>query len=63
MGSTDVVFYCILWYNKFMVILRNKKIISIVLTACLIVGLIPVYHNAGAISKACQNSAAFREAV
>ena len=46
-----------------MVILRNKKAISIIATICLMVGLIPIYQNAGAISKACQNSAACREAV
>ncbi len=46
-----------------MVILRNKKIISIIVVICLTVGLVPVYGDAGAISKACQNSAACREAV
>lgn len=46
-----------------MVILRNKKIISTLVIVGLLFGFLPVYHDAGAISKACQNSAACREAV
>ena len=53
-------------YTVVMVILQNKKIICAVLVLVLMVGLIPVglwRNNVGAISKACQNSAACREAV
>lgn len=46
-----------------MVILRNKKLISIIMILGLIVGFVPLYRDAGAISRACQNSAACREAV
>lgn len=46
-----------------MVIRRNKKIIITLVIAGLLFGSMPVYRNAGAISKACQNSAACREAV
>lgn len=45
-----------------MVILKNKKIILSVIITCLLIGGIPV-GGAFAISKACQNSAACREAV
>ena len=42
---------------------KNKNIVVLSLVGALLIGMIPVYHNAGAISKACQNSAACREAV
>ncbi len=45
-----------------MVILKNKKLTIKVVAVLLILGLIPVGY-AGAISKACQNSPACREAV
>lgn len=46
-----------------MVILRKKKFLMIVLILSLFLSIIPVYSRVGAISKACQNSAACREAV
>lgn len=42
---------------------KNKNIVILSLVGVILFGLIPVYHNVGAISKACQNSAACREAV
>lgn len=46
-----------------MVIRRNKKFIITLVIVGLLFGMLPVYEDVGAISKACQNSAACREAV
>ena len=46
-----------------MVILKSKKLLTILIIPSLFVGLIVNVNSVGAISKACQNSAACREAV
>ncbi|MBR2640937.1 CHAP domain-containing protein [Candidatus Saccharibacteria bacterium] len=46
-----------------MVILKSKKLLTILIIPSLFVGLIVNANSVGAISKACQNSAACREAV